>query len=193
MSEPTVIGVYGGSFNPPHVVHQWVALYALETVVDELLVVPAYKHVFGKSLVSFEHRMAMCETAFAGLPRVQISRIEQELANAPGFVASRMLDTLTALARRRPDATWRLLIGADILAEAHAWHRWEDVVALAPPLVIGRAGFEAQAEDPAVAPLMPAVSSTAIRRALAAGEDVSAWLPRSVQAYVRAQALYVDA
>ncbi len=48
------VALFGGSFNPPHVAHQMVALYVLETQpVDELWFVPTYAHPFGKALVDY--------------------------------------------------------------------------------------------------------------------------------------------
>ncbi len=58
------VAVFGGSFNPPHVAHQFVALYVLETAgVDELWLVPCAKHTFEKLLAPFSHRLRMCELA----------------------------------------------------------------------------------------------------------------------------------
>src|SRR5882724_6666783 len=110
------IALFGGSFDPPHVAHQLVALYVLETQpVDELWIVPAYAHPFGKHLVPFEHRVAMCELAAAALgPRARVSRAEEELANRPGFTVSHTLDLIDYLA---PRGELRLVVGADILGE----------------------------------------------------------------------------
>src|SRR5687767_13987437 len=98
----TRVGLFGGSFNPPHVAHQLVALYVLETqAVDELWFVPTYVHPLAKQkqLVSYRHRVAMCELAAAPLgPRAIVSRVEEELAQRPGFVASRTLDLVEHLA-----------------------------------------------------------------------------------------------
>src|SRR5512138_3250061 len=134
------VALFGGSFNPPHVAHQLVALYVLETQpVDELWFVPTYAHPFGKQLVAYEHRIAMCELAAAPLgPRVRVSRAEAELAARPGFVASHTLDLVDLLAAR--GHALRLVVGADILGEAASWYRWDDVIARAPLIVIGRAG-----------------------------------------------------
>jgi nicotinate-nucleotide adenylyltransferase len=64
----TRIALFGGSFNPPHVAHQLVALYVLETQpIDELWIVPVYTHALGKQLADYEHRVAMCELAAAPL------------------------------------------------------------------------------------------------------------------------------
>src|SRR5262245_38986622 len=103
------VALFGGSFNPPHVAHQILALYVLETApVDELWMFPAYRHPFAKALVDFEHRFAMCEQMARPLgPRVSVSRIEQELAAE----VSRTYDTVVALASRTPDARFRLVVG----------------------------------------------------------------------------------
>lgn len=189
-----VIGVLGGSFNPPHVAHQLLALYALETTdLDEVWLVPTFRHRFGKELAPYPDRVAMCERADAGLGRrVRVCRAEEELARAPGFTVSRTHDLLVHLAGLHPGRRWRLLIGADILAEAHRWHRWDEVVTLAPPVVVGRAGAApATVPGMAVRPIeLPPISSTEIRRRLASGEDVSGLLPRAVIGYIAERGLY---
>lgn len=85
----TRVALFGGSFNPPHVAHQLVALYALETQpIDELWFLPVWDHVFGKQLASYADRVAMCEHAAAALgPRVKVDRGEEEArpeARVPG-------------------------------------------------------------------------------------------------------------
>jgi nicotinate-nucleotide adenylyltransferase len=105
-----VVGLFGGSFNPPHAAHQLVALYALETLVDEIWFVPTYSHPFGKQLVAYEHRVAMCELASAPLgARARVSKAEQELANKPDFVASRTLDLIEHLLASFPGIALRLV------------------------------------------------------------------------------------
>ena len=75
------VALFGGSFNPPHVAHQMAALYVLETApVDALWFVPAFEHAFGKPLVAFDDRLAMCGLAAAALgPRVRVSDVEREI------------------------------------------------------------------------------------------------------------------
>src|SRR5688572_26936933 len=126
LSGRRTIGVFGGSFNPPHVAHQMVCLFVLETeAVDALWMVPTYAHPFGKALVGYDDRVAMCALAAAPFGgRVVVSRLEEEVARRPGFVASRTYDTMLALRAAEPDAALRLVIGADILAERDKWYRW---------------------------------------------------------------------
>lgn len=186
----TRVALFGGSFNPPHVAHQLVALYVLETCdVDELWFVPTFVHPFGKALASFEHRVAMCELACAALgPRANVSRAEQVLAQRPGFVASRTLDLVNMLSESG-DHTFRLVIGADILSETSQWHQWDELAARTQPIVIARAGAAHSGLDSGV--VMPDVSATQVRALLAAGDSrAAALLPRDVLRYIAAHTLY---
>jgi len=185
------VALFGGSFNPPHVAHQLIGLYVLETQpVDELWFVPTYAHPFGKELVDYEHRVAMCELAAAPLaPRARVSRAEAELAARPGFVASHTLDLVehVAAAGHAP----RLVIGADILRDADKWHRWDDLVARAPLIVVGRAGHPLPAGSVATDVTMPEISASRIRDLLAHGGSGAAGLvPRDVLRYIAQHNLY---
>lgn len=188
---PRTIALFGGSFNPPHAAHQLVALYVLETqAVDELWFAPTYVHPLAKQLGSYAHRVAMCELAAAPLgPRVRVSRVEEELAQRPGFVASRTLDLIEHL--RAGGDRVRLVIGSDILHETDKWHRWDEVVRLAPPIVVGRTGHAPPPGVTVTGVEMPAISSTEIRAALAAGgEAAGGLLPREVLRYIARHGLY---
>jgi nicotinate-nucleotide adenylyltransferase len=193
----TRVALFGGSFNPPHVAHQLVALYVLETQpVDEVWFVPVYEHVFGKRLAPFEDRVAMTELAIAPLgPRVKLSRAEEELAQRPDFQGSRTLDLIEHLLATHAGLELRLLVGTDILHETHKWHRWDDVVAKAPLIVVGRTGFTLPAGSTATGLAMPMISSTDIRAALAAGDAGAAasLLPGTVLRYIAQRGLYTAA
>jgi nicotinate-nucleotide adenylyltransferase len=187
----TRVALFGGSFNPPHVAHQLVALYVLETQpVDELWFVPVYAHPFNKSLAAFEHRVAMCELVAAALgSRAKVSRAEETLARRPDFVSSRTLDLVEHLAA--PDRELRLVIGADILGETAKWYRWDDVVAKAPLIAIGRTGFSAPPGSTITGVTMPEISATKVRELLAANAGgVEQLLTRDVLRYIAQHQLY---
>ncbi len=192
MSEQRKItAIFGGSFNPPHVAHQLVALYVLETQpVDALWFVPTYSHPFGKQLVSYEHRVRMCELAIAPLgARACVSRAEETLAQRPGFVASRTLDLVEHLAAQGHEL--RFVIGADILGEAQKWYRWDAVVARAPLIVIGRAGYPLPAGSRDTGVAMPEISATRVRELLGAKDPAAAsLLPKTVLWYIARHGLY---
>jgi nicotinate-nucleotide adenylyltransferase len=181
------IALLGGSFNPPHVGHLMNAYYVLAThEVDRVWLMPVYKHPFAKVLVPFEHRVRMCELAaarFAG--GIEVTRIEEE---AP--LGSKTVDVLELLIARHPEHQFNLVIGTDILPERHMWKRFDRIEQLAPIIVVGRAGYPCPDVD---APALPEVSSTLVRERLAHGEDVSAYVPREVLAYVTEHQLYREA
>ncbi len=188
------IALFGGSFNPPHVAHELVALYVLETQpVDELWFVPVYAHPFGKELAPFEHRVAMCELLAAALgPRVGVSRVEQELASRPGFAVSRTLDLVEHLTQ--PGRELRLVVGADILSDTAKWYRWADVVAAAPLIAVGRSGFAVPEGSTLTGLTMPEVSATQVRDLLGSGgvtaPGLAGLLPREVLRYIARHDLY---
>lgn len=178
------IAILGGSFNPPHVAHQMICLWLLATErADEVWLVPCYQHPFQKQLVPFSHRAEMCALAARSLPdgRVRVSRVEEELGGE-----SRTLHTIEHLIAAHPEHRFQLVIGADILLEKHLWYRFDEIERLAPPIVLGRAGYP----SPAGVPELPAVSSTAVRARLAAGEEVSGLVPAAVLAYLETHGLY---
>ena len=178
------IAVYGGSFDPPHAAHLLVAAWVTSCAdVDALVFVPTAEHSLGKSSsASFEHRLAMVERVSARVPGSNVSAIEASLPRP-----SRTLATLEALSREHPDASLRLVVGADIAAETSRWHRWEAIVALAPPIWIGREGHDPGVD---VRITLPDISSTAIRADLRTGGDVRGILPDDVRRYIAEHELY---
>jgi nicotinate-nucleotide adenylyltransferase len=178
------LAVFGGSFNPPHVGHVLAVTLVLSTSdVDRILVVPTFRHPFAKALAPFDDRVKMCELAMGWLPRVEISRVEEELGGD-----SLTLRTLEHLRKTRPNDRFRLVIGADLLLEAAKWFRFDEVQKIAPPLVIGRAGIDA----PGAPVLLPEISSTEVRDRIARGDTsgLEQLVPRSVLDYVSARRLY---
>lgn len=193
------VGLFGGSFNPPHICHTLASVWALQTTaMDELWWAPTYKHAFGKELVSFEERVELCELATRGLEQVSVSQIERELGGE-----SRTVDTVKALRQRHEDCDFWLVVGADILQETHKWKDWEGLMAMVRLVVVGRAGYVHEAasseltagKEQQAQPLfsLPAVSSTAIREALARGVDapiLTNWVAHDVLARIGEKNLY---
>jgi nicotinate-nucleotide adenylyltransferase len=186
------IALYGGSFNPPHLGHQLACAVALSTAlppVDEVWMVPAYRHAFNKPLLDFEERVALCELAAAPFgSRVKVSRIEEELGGD-----SYTVTTVRALAARHPGIELVVVIGADLVAERPRWHEWPALRALVSFLVIGRDGVVADGEparDQLVPIALPNVSSTEVRRRLAERGSTSGLLDERVRARIDARGLY---
>ena len=180
-----IVAIFGGSFNPPHVAHVLAVSLVLAThQVDRVLVVPTFEHPFAKPLAPYEERMQMCELAMGWLPKVVVSRVESELGGE-----SRTLRTLEQLKKTQPTWALRLIMGADLLVESPKWFGFDAICAIAPPLVLGRAGVTLANTPP---PLLPAISSTDVRAKIAAGrwEDLAHLVPRDVLRHIRARGLY---
>lgn len=176
--------VYGGSFNPPHVGHQMTLLYVLEALdASQVLVVPSRRHPFGKDLVSFDERVAMCELMAEPFgDRVVVSRVEDELGGE-----GRTYDLLVHLRHSMPRAKLVLSVGADILQETDRWYRWSDIEAMVGVLVLARVGYD---DARALPVALPDVSSTQIRARIGAGESILGLVPAKVARRIERRGLY---
>lgn len=185
VSRPSV-GVFGGSFNPPHVAHVLAATYVLSCCdVDRILVIPTYQHPFAKALTPFEDRLEMCRRAFAELAHVEVSPLEEQLGGE-----SKTVRTLEHLHSAHPDWRMRLIVGSDVVHEMDRWWSPDRVRELAPPIVLARLGVAPPPGLESAPQMLPEVSSTMIRAALARGEPEDAVLPRSVRAWIVSRGLY---
>jgi nicotinate-nucleotide adenylyltransferase len=183
----SVVGLYGGSFDPPHVGHLLLGDYVLATgEIEGLLLVPAHRHAFGKGVAPFHERVAMTRLLATAIgPEAEVSEIEAELPSP-----SRTLATLQELSKRRPDDEFRLVVGEDVLSERHDWHGWDQILEIAPLLVVGRHWAEAPVGVRRPEIKLPMVSSTEIRARLAAGDDASALVPTTILRHIREKGLY---
>jgi nicotinate-nucleotide adenylyltransferase len=183
------IALFGGSFNPPHVAHQMAALYVLETApVDEIWLLPTFRHAHGKALAPFDDRLAMCELAARALgARAKVSDVEREIGDE-----SRTLRTLRTLQARFAEHIFSLVIGADLLAEVPSWYGGAELQRSVPFIVVGRsgAGTESAGAGRGGALALPEISSTQVRAALAAGSSVEGLVPRVVLDYIYGHNLY---
>lgn len=180
-----ITAVFGGSFNPPHLAHVLAVTIVLSRFdVERVLVVPTHQHPFAKSLAPYEDRVAMCELAMGWLPKVVVSRVEEELGGE-----SRTVRTIEHLGEKHPTWKLRFLMGADLVVESSKWYRFDRIAELAPPIVLGRAGI---AYEGAPAPVLPAISSTEVRAMIAARrwDELESLVPRTVLGHIRARGLY---
>jgi nicotinate (nicotinamide) nucleotide adenylyltransferase len=159
-----VVGVFGGTFDPPHVGHVMLPTY-LRTrgLVDRLVVAPCADHPLGKSMSPFGDRLAWTRAAMAMHGDfVDVSDLEAVLAQREGG-PSYTVRLLDALASKHPGAQVRLVVGSDIVAtgETSRWPAWEEIERRFEPIVVPRAGYT---DEQGAA--LPEVSSTQVRRLL---------------------------
>lgn len=130
------IGLYGGSFNPPHAAHEHVAATALTRLgLDRVwwLVTPGNPLKSHDELASLADRMAAVES-LADHPRFVITALEA------GHGLTFSADTVSFLVRRCPGVHFVWIMGADNLASFHRWERWRDIAELVPIVIVDRPG-----------------------------------------------------
>ncbi len=193
------VGVFGGTFDPPHMAHVLLAAEAVHQLdLDELIVTVAgvpWQKVGERQISPPEVRLAMCRSAFAPVERAHVSDIEIRRSGD-----SYTVDTLVALSE--PQTTLFLLLGEDAAAGLDSWRRPHDVASLATIAVFPRRGHRQNALRAAVPKGFEAVdlelvglevSSTDIRRRVGAGEPIDGLVPASVKSLVAQHELYSGA
>jgi nicotinate-nucleotide adenylyltransferase len=182
---PRRIGLFGGSFNPPHVSHVLACHFALcQWPLDLVYAIPNFNHPFEKPLEPFHHRLAMTRLALRHItPFVEVLPIEQELGGV-----SYTVDTVRALRKRQPEVEFFLVIGSDIVEEASRWKEYEELRQLAPFLVIPRLHQGAGTVGEQF--FLPEISSTQIREAIRSRREIEFGIPEDVAKYIREHGLY---
>jgi nicotinate-nucleotide adenylyltransferase len=135
------IGLYGGSFNPPHAGHRHVTSLALKRLkLDRVwwIVTPGNPLKELSGLAPLSERMAAAR-ALARHPRIDVTGFEQDIG------ARYTLDALEHLAGRAPAARFVWIMGADNLAQFHRWRGWRRIAELMPFAVVDRPGWTLRA------------------------------------------------
>jgi nicotinate-nucleotide adenylyltransferase len=146
------IGLFGGSFNPPHRAHRSASLLALKRLkLDHIwwLVTPGNPLKDIRALPPLADRIAAARR-LAGHPRIHVSGIEAALGTR--FTC----DTLAQLIRRCPGVRFVWVMGADNLSQFHRWRNWRAIAGMIPIAVVDRA---AGGLRPAAAPFPQAFAA----------------------------------
>jgi nicotinate-nucleotide adenylyltransferase len=193
------IGVFGGTFDPPHVGHLILAADAFEALrLDRLFFVPARAQplkVDRPAVASAAERLEMVRLSIAGDSRYSVEDAE---VSREGL--SFTVDTLEGLSVRFEGSQLFLLLGEDSLASFERWRNPERIRELATLAVMYRAGPGGVAKTSrpslkrkAVETLSTRqidVSSTEIRQRLADGKSIKGFVPESVEEFIASRRLY---
>lgn len=199
------VGLLGGSFNPIHHGHLYVAHVARNLVpLDRIVFIPASipPHKDGRGLAPADVRVRMVEAAVRGVPGFEVSTIEVERTGK-----SYTIDTALALQQRWPDADLYFVIGSDSLNDLPTWFRIRELVELVTFVTIARSRGQvtpslallAASVSPAAAARIARhvveveplpISSTAIRERVATARAVDHLVPGAVAALIDAHGLY---
>ena len=184
------LGIFGGSFDPPHVGHLLAVVDACERMLlDHLVFVPAAVQPLktGQLATPARHRFAMVRLLAGDDPRFSVDPIEIDREGL-----SYTVETLAAFAERYPDAERFFLVGTDVLASFGQWREPERVLRLATLVAMRREGDIGPVPAGAVRveTRRVDVSSTEIRERVRTGRTIRGFVPEAVAAYIAAEALY---
>ena len=189
------LGVFGGSFNPPHVAHLALAEACADAAgLDRVLWMPAPAppHKPADALVAPEHRLALVRLATEGNARFAASDLE---FRRPG--PHYTVDTLRALRAEHADADLALVVGGDSLAGFHTWREPDAILGLARLVVYRRPGADLARVAPDVLARTTLVdgpaldlSATELRARIARGLSVRYLVPDAVASYIDTAELY---
>ena len=186
------IALYGGSFDPPHMGHQAIIRHLLYCKkFDQVRLILVFKHPFNKDLASFEHRFAMCELLCSPFgDRAVTDAIERELVTS-GRSEGHTVDTLRTLVNCETPDEYTLVIGADIVHELGDWKDFEGIKTLAKVLILSRPGYTPVDGYTYAAVDPPKISSSELRKHIAAGDPVARFIYPPVLDYIRKTKLYM--
>jgi len=195
------IGILGGTFDPPHVGHLWLATLAADSLgLRRVLFMPAAQppHKRRRGMSSITERLLMTRLAIAGNPQFELSMLE---VGRPG--PSYTVNSVEELRRSHADAQLFLLMAADSLARIDEWREPDRLLSLIEWAVGPRPGSELP-EAAALRKRFGAaarrihlldgpsldVSATEIRSRVAAGKAIRYLVPQAVEELILEKGLY---
>lgn len=188
------IGIFGGTFNPPHIGHTRLAEHFVnELKLDRLLVIPTFQppHKDAVDLASGEDRVNMCMLAF---PDAVVSTIE---LNRGG--KSYTYDTLCELKEQYPGDELFFIVGSDMLFSFNRWYKADEILDMITLCAADRVDDGKALEMPdflkdkrvIITKLQPfEISSTQIRECIKNGDSTRGMLDDAVRFYIEEKGLY---
>jgi nicotinate-nucleotide adenylyltransferase len=188
------LGIFGGSFDPPHVGHLLVAVDAYEALeLDRLIFVPnAIQPLKAGAQVAPAHqRLAMVRLLLGSDERFEVDATEIDRAGL-----SYTVDTLETFARRHPTAERFFLVGEDAMATFASWREPGRILELARLAIMRRAAVAGERRPAlpdgtiALSTRLVDVSSTEIRERVRCGKSLYGFVPEPVAEFIEAERLY---
>jgi len=184
------LGLFGGSFDPPHLAHLIIAECAREQLgLERVIFIPAHQspHKNGATLTAADHRVEMTALAIEGNSSFEVSDIE---VRRKGI--SYTVDTLKHFRDSFPQSDLYFIVGSDSLDQFESWKSPEEILSLVTLAVFPRRwGVEAKNKTTVVlhAPVIE-ISSTDIRRRVKMGRSIRYMVPPKVEKFIQLHRLY---
>ena len=186
------IGIYGGSFNPIHNGHIYMARYAVKVLkLDKLIIVPVGKPSHrNDNLVDGQKRLEMCRLAFKDDIKIEVSDIEIKSDKI-----SYTFDTLLDIMELYPDSKYYEIIGEDSGEYFHKWKNYEEILKKAKIVIFRRKGYSTLLKNKSILEIKNdflEYSSTEIRANILKGKSIENMLPKDVLEYIKEYNLYKE-
>jgi nicotinate-nucleotide adenylyltransferase len=183
IKKPSRIGIFGGTFDPPHNAHITIAKRAMKQLcLDMEYFVPAFipPHKGQRFSTTAQHRLKMVKLAIQKENKFKVSSFELKRRGI-----SYTVDTLKSFKKRFPNAELVLIIGTDNFAQFNTWRSPRIILRLASLAVYRRKGSDQTLNNHRIAfelikGQLLHVSSTEIRKRIEKGLPISTLIPRSV-------------
>lgn len=183
--------LFGGSFNPPHIGHTIVIEQAFELIpnLDELWLLPAYNHAFGKDLAPASDRLAMCQILVNEKVKICSIEIDQKPSGST-------YETLQLLKQQYPQHTFSFLMGSDQLPSFNQWINYQKLLEEMHFYVYPRGSHRHDVTFPNMELLesptqvITNISSTLVKHRLSHHLSVNHVLEPSVNHYIQEHHLY---
>ena len=171
------IGIFGGSFNPPHIGHLLICHYSLAIYdLDQVWLIPVKDHPLGKRLINVGYRHSMC-----GI----LTRFDNKVLVYDYSYYKYTVDLLERLTAEYSHIDFSLIIGSDIHEELSKWKEWGRIQELAGIITIHRQGHDLPNISGSDIVRFPNISSTEIRERIKNGQDVNHLVPKGVLEYIK--------
>lgn len=186
------LGLFGGTFDPPHWGHYLVARAAMEQLrLDRVIFIPCRRspHKPGRRMAPTEHRLALLRALLRGESWAGISKVELDRVG-PSY----SVDTAEFLARQHQGAVLHWIMGSDQWDALPQWREPERLAALVRFAVFPRPGPPRPRRGFRLDILEGRhdISASAIRRRVAGGLPVKGLVPDAVERYIRSHRLYLS-
>ncbi len=185
------IGIYGGSFDPPHMGHKKIVEYVVNKLdLDKLIIIPVGKASHGKDkLTEGNLRYEMCKLNFENIKGTEISRIEID--------SDEISYTYKTLRKIRnlygEENQYFEIIGEDSAAYFNKWKNYEEILDKSKIVVLKRKGYESIIKNEKVIELENEyynISSSEIKKNFEKNEEISGELTKEVQEFIMEKKLY---
>lgn len=131
------IGIFGGSFNPPHIGHLAIAKKALNLGLEKILFLPAKQNPYKeKYIYSLDKRIDLCSDLTKDEENIWISDLEVEINSANTY------ETLEYLTKNFKNTHFTWLMGIDCLKQFHLWENYDKFTEIVDIMIFNRAGSE---------------------------------------------------